>query len=183
MLDVEAALARRCAAEGLIPLAQRQAIAAACDAERFDVADARASRPPTHATPVVGLVAGAAGRGRRAGAPRCAPRRHQPGHHRHRADADRRAGRWRRCSAMPAPLPTLPPRLAHDPPRHPDGRTDAAAAGAADHVRAARGRLAGRARRSARPPVRMSRDASWRFRWAARSGRGSRRSPPGSRPS
>ncbi|HYZ80150.1 MAG TPA: hypothetical protein VE571_02715, partial [Solirubrobacteraceae bacterium] len=38
MLDVEAALARACAAEGLIPERSAGQIADACRAERFDVA-------------------------------------------------------------------------------------------------------------------------------------------------
>lgn len=56
MLDVEAALARACAAEELIPAEHAEAIAAACRAERFDAAALRAEGG-RHATPVVGLVA------------------------------------------------------------------------------------------------------------------------------
>ena len=56
MLDVEAALARACAAEGLIPAASADQIAAACGAAEFDSEQlARASAD--NATPVVGLVA------------------------------------------------------------------------------------------------------------------------------
>jgi len=55
MLDIEAALARACVAEGLIPAAAGEAVVAACRAEDFDVAalgaDAAAS-----ASPVVALV-------------------------------------------------------------------------------------------------------------------------------
>ena len=55
MLDVEAALARACAAEGLTPVRDAEAIAAACVAERFDLA--RLGREAADsATPVVGLV-------------------------------------------------------------------------------------------------------------------------------
>jgi 3-carboxy-cis,cis-muconate cycloisomerase len=55
MLDVEAALARACADQGLIPAASAEAIAAACRPERFDVHELglEAAR---NATPVVGLV-------------------------------------------------------------------------------------------------------------------------------
>lgn len=55
MLDVEAALARACAAEGLTPPGAAAEIAAACRAERFDAA-ALAAETAEHATPVVGLV-------------------------------------------------------------------------------------------------------------------------------
>ena len=56
MLDVEAALARACAAEGLIPEASARAIAEACRAERFDLA-AIAAAAAESATPVIALVA------------------------------------------------------------------------------------------------------------------------------
>jgi 3-carboxy-cis,cis-muconate cycloisomerase len=56
MLDVEAALARACADEGLIPPSAAGAIAAACDAGRFDLASI-ASQGALHASPVVALVA------------------------------------------------------------------------------------------------------------------------------
>ena len=55
MLDVEAALARACAAEGLIPEAAAEEIARACRAEAFDV-DALGRAAADSATPVVGLV-------------------------------------------------------------------------------------------------------------------------------
>src|SRR3954454_2763286 len=55
MLDAEAALARACAAEGLIPAGAADAIAAACRAERFDRA-ALEREAAEDATPVVGLV-------------------------------------------------------------------------------------------------------------------------------
>ena len=55
MLDVEAALARACAAEGLIPERSAGQIADACRAERFDVAQLAAAAADS-ATPVVGLV-------------------------------------------------------------------------------------------------------------------------------
>jgi 3-carboxy-cis,cis-muconate cycloisomerase len=55
MLDAEAALARACAAEGLVPQASADAIAAACRAERFDEASLE-QEAAAHATPVVGLV-------------------------------------------------------------------------------------------------------------------------------
>ena len=57
MLDVEAALAQACAAEGLIPAASAEAIAAACRAERFPPADLR-DATADNVTPVVPLVAG-----------------------------------------------------------------------------------------------------------------------------
>ncbi|MGH2875622.1 MAG: lyase family protein, partial [Solirubrobacteraceae bacterium] len=56
MLDVEAALARACAGEGLIPEAAAEQIAAACDADRLELADL-AQRTAANATPVIGLVA------------------------------------------------------------------------------------------------------------------------------
>jgi 3-carboxy-cis,cis-muconate cycloisomerase len=56
MLDVEAALARACAAEGLIGEQARDEIVAACRAERFDL-DALSAQTADNATPVVGLVA------------------------------------------------------------------------------------------------------------------------------
>jgi 3-carboxy-cis,cis-muconate cycloisomerase len=55
MLDVEAALARACAVEQLIPAGAADEIAAACRAERFDLA-ALAHETAASATPVVGLV-------------------------------------------------------------------------------------------------------------------------------
>jgi 3-carboxy-cis,cis-muconate cycloisomerase len=55
MLDVEAALARACAAEGLIPGLAADEIAAACRAERFDIA-ALGRDAADSATPVVALV-------------------------------------------------------------------------------------------------------------------------------
>lgn len=55
MLDVEAALARACAAEGLIEEAHAEAIAAACDAEAFDL-DAVGEQSARGANPVIGLV-------------------------------------------------------------------------------------------------------------------------------
>jgi 3-carboxy-cis,cis-muconate cycloisomerase len=56
MLDVEAALARACAADGLIPQDAARAIAQACRAERFDLA-AIAAAAAESATPVIALVA------------------------------------------------------------------------------------------------------------------------------
>jgi 3-carboxy-cis,cis-muconate cycloisomerase len=56
MLDVEAALARACAAEGLIPARAAEAIAGAARAERFDLA-AIARGVADSATPVGALVA------------------------------------------------------------------------------------------------------------------------------
>jgi 3-carboxy-cis,cis-muconate cycloisomerase len=55
MLDVEAALARGCALEQLIPSAAADEIAAACRAERFDLEEL-ARETAASATPVVGLV-------------------------------------------------------------------------------------------------------------------------------
>jgi 3-carboxy-cis,cis-muconate cycloisomerase len=57
MLDVEAALARACAAEGLIPAESAREITAAAQPGRFDAAEigAEAAR---HATPVIALVDG-----------------------------------------------------------------------------------------------------------------------------
>jgi 3-carboxy-cis,cis-muconate cycloisomerase len=55
MLDVEAALARACALEELIPAGAADEIAAACRAERFDLAEL-ARDTAASATPVVGLV-------------------------------------------------------------------------------------------------------------------------------
>jgi 3-carboxy-cis,cis-muconate cycloisomerase len=55
MLDVEAALARACAAEGLIPDAAASQIAGVCHAERFDMGELGAAAADS-ATPVVGLV-------------------------------------------------------------------------------------------------------------------------------
>lgn len=56
MLDVEAALARACASEGLIPAASASAIAEACRVERFDLA-AIAAATAEAATPVIAIVA------------------------------------------------------------------------------------------------------------------------------
>src|SRR5688500_16567554 len=56
MLDVEAALARACARAGVIPEAAANAIAAAAQADRFDL-DALGREAALHAQPVVGLVA------------------------------------------------------------------------------------------------------------------------------
>jgi 3-carboxy-cis,cis-muconate cycloisomerase len=56
MLDVEAAHARARAALDLIPAAHAEAIAAAADASRYDLA-ALGTEAARHATPVVGLVA------------------------------------------------------------------------------------------------------------------------------
>jgi 3-carboxy-cis,cis-muconate cycloisomerase len=56
MLDVEAALGRACAQEGLITHQAAEAIAAVCLAERFDT-DAIAAEAARHATPVIPLVA------------------------------------------------------------------------------------------------------------------------------
>jgi 3-carboxy-cis,cis-muconate cycloisomerase len=56
MLDVEAALARACAAEGLIEPHAAEAIAAECQAERFDLR-ALTAAGAEHAQPVVALVA------------------------------------------------------------------------------------------------------------------------------
>ena len=56
MLDVEAALARACAAQGLIPDTAAAEIAAACRSERFDLTEL-SRRTADNATPVVGLVA------------------------------------------------------------------------------------------------------------------------------
>jgi len=55
MLDVEAALARACVAEGLIPAAAGEAIVAACRPEDFDLA-ALGAEGARSASPVVGLV-------------------------------------------------------------------------------------------------------------------------------
>jgi 3-carboxy-cis,cis-muconate cycloisomerase len=57
LLDVEAALARACVAEGLIPASSGDAITAACRAERFPLAELRAGTAD-NASPVVPLVAG-----------------------------------------------------------------------------------------------------------------------------
>jgi 3-carboxy-cis,cis-muconate cycloisomerase len=56
MLEVEAALARACAAEGLIPAASASVIAEACDADRFDL-HAIAAEAGASATPVIAIVA------------------------------------------------------------------------------------------------------------------------------
>ena len=55
MLDVEAALARACAGEGLFSLADAEQIAAVCRAERFDLA-AIGAEAAEHAGPVLPLV-------------------------------------------------------------------------------------------------------------------------------
>jgi len=55
MLDVEAALARACASEGLVPREAADAIAAACDAARFDAA-ALGQAAAAFALPVIPLV-------------------------------------------------------------------------------------------------------------------------------
>lgn len=55
MLDVEAALARACSSEGLVPHEAAEAITDACDAGRFDIA-ALGRKAAQSATPVVPLV-------------------------------------------------------------------------------------------------------------------------------
>ena len=55
LLDVEAALARACADEDLIPSEAAEAIAAVCHADAFDAA-AIACDAAAHASPVVPLV-------------------------------------------------------------------------------------------------------------------------------
>ncbi len=57
MLDVEAALARACAAEGLIPAESAEEIAAAANPSRFDPVEI-GREAARHATPVIPLVAG-----------------------------------------------------------------------------------------------------------------------------
>jgi 3-carboxy-cis,cis-muconate cycloisomerase len=57
MLDVEAALARACADEGLIPAASAEAIVRACRVEAFDLS-AIAAATGDSATPVIAIVAG-----------------------------------------------------------------------------------------------------------------------------
>jgi len=56
MLDVEAALAQACASEGLVPADAAETIAAACERDRFDLAQI-AAESAASATPVVALVA------------------------------------------------------------------------------------------------------------------------------
>jgi 3-carboxy-cis,cis-muconate cycloisomerase len=56
MLDVEAALANACAADGQIPAASASAIAQACRVDRFDLA-AIAAATGESATPVIAIVA------------------------------------------------------------------------------------------------------------------------------
>jgi 3-carboxy-cis,cis-muconate cycloisomerase len=56
MLDAEAALARACAAEGLIPAGAGEAIAAACDGDAYDAGEIGA-QAGAGATPVIPLVA------------------------------------------------------------------------------------------------------------------------------
>lgn len=55
MLDVEAALARGCEKEGLIPAGAAEAIAAACQATDFDLVELR-RETGRHATPVVAIA-------------------------------------------------------------------------------------------------------------------------------
>ncbi len=55
MLDAEAALARACAREELISAADAEAIAAVCEADRFELA-AIAEAAAEHASPIVALV-------------------------------------------------------------------------------------------------------------------------------
>jgi 3-carboxy-cis,cis-muconate cycloisomerase len=56
MLDVEAALAQACAADGQIPAASASAIVQACEVDRFDLA-AIAAATGESATPVIAIVA------------------------------------------------------------------------------------------------------------------------------
>jgi 3-carboxy-cis,cis-muconate cycloisomerase len=56
MLEVEAALARACAAEGLIPAASAGVIAEACNPDRFDLVTIAAAAGGS-ATPVIAIVA------------------------------------------------------------------------------------------------------------------------------
>ena len=92
MLDVEAALAKAGADIGVVPAAAADAIAAACRADGFSIAEIGAAAEAS-GNPVVPLVQALAGGGRRTdramGALRCDESRRR----RHRTDAARRAGR------------------------------------------------------------------------------------------
>jgi 3-carboxy-cis,cis-muconate cycloisomerase len=56
MLDAEAGLARGCAERGLVPVRAAERIAAACVADRYDIA-ALGAEGARHAQPVIGLIA------------------------------------------------------------------------------------------------------------------------------
>ena len=145
MLDVEAALARACAQAGLIGAESAERIAAACVARDFDVV-ALGRQAAHHATPVVGLVAALRNAVGEPVRRRRAPRRDQPGHPRHGADAGR-AARADAAARRPVAGRGRGRRARRYAPAHPDGRANAAPAGAADHVRAAGRDLARGSRR------------------------------------
>ena len=136
---------------GSIPAEAAAAIAAACDAERFDPGRAgrrRRARPATRWSPLVAR-ADARRRGEDAG-PLRALGRHQPGRDGH---APRCSSRAARSTLIDADLGARRERRARGWPREhrdtPMAGPHAAPAGAADHLRPQGGRLAGR--RARRP--------------------------------
>ena len=144
MLDVEAALARAEAGVGLVPAAAAEAIAAVLRRRplrpRRDRPRRRARRQPGASRSSRALIAAVRERdGRR---PLRPLGRHQPGRPRHRRDAGRPPRARRSSLADLAGAAGAAAALAARAPRHADGGPDAAAAGAADHLRAQGGRLA-----------------------------------------
>ena len=159
MLDAEAALARgRGRRRARAPAAAAEAIAAACRAERFDAGRAGPGGPGRR-QPGDPARRGARGGGARGRPAVGAPRRHQPGHPRHRRRAGRPPRRWIDRGTTCRDLADGCAALAGRHRAHADGGADAAAAGAADHVRAEGGRLAGGGARGAA--------AAGRRRWPA----------------
>ena len=140
----EVALAGALASEGLIPQDAREAIAAACAdacARGRDLVAAAATAAASPRSPVVGLVrprAASASRLRRVRP----PRRDKPGHPRHGGDARRRARADAPSSPTVRGAAVAAAALADAHRAHADGRADAAPAGVADDVRAARRGLA-----------------------------------------
>ena len=142
MLDAEAALAGAEADVGLCPGrgrgGDRRRLPGRALRRRRAGPGGPGRREPGH--PARRGPRGGGARGRPAvGAPRC----HQPGHPRHRGGAGRPPRRWSPWSATCGTWPAAAPALAGRHRAHAHGGADAAAAGAADHLRAEGGGLAG----------------------------------------
>ena len=168
LLDFEAALARAQARAGIISDADADAIAAVCDADRYDVAEIGAGAAE------IGNPAGAVVKALKAATDAPGPpRRDEPGRRRHGDDARRQA---RAGAAARRPARRGRRRGARSRKTHRDtpimGRT-LLQDGAADDVRAQGRGLDGR--RSTRPPTTCTTCGS-PISSAARSGRSSRSS-------
>ena len=189
MLDVEAALARAQARAGLVPEEDAEAIAAACRADRFDLA-ALGADAAAAGNPVVPLVRAL---GEAVAGPAAAhrpPRGDEPGRARLGRDA-RRPSRAGTAAGRPARGRRSGGGAGRGPPRDADGRAHAAAAGAAGDLRPQGGDLAGRpgrgrratGHRPLRAPGRPARRRGGHARGARRRrDRGARPARPRARP-